>query len=142
MVVLLHVSHFCCPLFLHKLSEQSGFRIMGRGQKASALRVGAKKVSRKKTARGAEVGRRGRGREILPLHFFSSVFFSSSHYIQPTCRSERLVWNSLNQYKLSLVFILDRAVDTSQISFPNLPSLGFVILQHKVMTPINRINFV
>ena len=72
---------------------------------------------------------------MFPLHFFSSVFFSSihSHYIQPTCISERLVWNSLNQYKLSLVFILDRAVDTSQISLPNVPFPSFVILWHKVM---------
>ena len=45
---------------------------------ASALRVGAKKCEQEKTARGAGEGRGGRGREIFPLYFFSSVFFSSS----------------------------------------------------------------
>ena len=50
--------------------------IMGRGSKASALRVGAKKNEQEKTARGAGVGSGGRGREIFLLHFFPSVFFS------------------------------------------------------------------
>ena len=53
--------------------------IMRSGSNASALRVRAKKNEQEKTAMGAEVGSGGRGREIFPLHFFSSVFFSSSH---------------------------------------------------------------
>ena len=135
----------------HELSEQRGFDDNGKGIEGPLLSGQVqRKVSRKKQPGELEQGEGGRGRKILPLHFFSSVFFSSSltrHYIQPTCISERLVWNSLNQYKLSLVFILnslnqyklplvfilDRAFDTSQISFPNLPSPGFVILQHQVM---------
>ena len=120
-----------------QLSEQSGFDDNGEGIEGPLLSGQVqRKVSGKKQPGEQGQGEGGRGREIFPLHFFSSVFFSSSltrHKIQPTCISERLVWNSLNQYKLSLVFILDRAVDTCQISFPNLPSLGIVILQHQVM---------
>ena len=106
------------------------FNAKGRDRMASALRMRAKKCEQETTARGAGVGRGGGvGRYSLSISFHpcSSVRVSC-HYIQPTCISERLVWNSLNQYKLSLVFVLDRPVDASQISFPNLPSPGFVIL--------------
>ena len=86
MVVLLYVSHFCCPSFYGyslktlKLSEQSGFDDNGEGIEGPLLsHMRGKKSEQEKTAMGAGVGRRGRGREIFPLHFFSSVFFSSSH---------------------------------------------------------------
>ena len=138
MVVLLHVSHFCCPLFYdystqtHVLTEQSIFDDNGEGIEGPLFSGQEQRDVNRKNCQGSwGRGRRGRGREIFPLHF-SSVR-ATRHYIQPTCISERLVWNSLNQYKLSLVFILDRAVDTSTISIPNVPSPGFVILQHKVM---------
>ena len=86
MVVLLSVSHFCCPSFYGyslktlKLSEQSGFDDNGEGIEGPLLsHMRGKKSEQEKTAMGAGVGSGGRGREIFPLHFFSSVFFSSSH---------------------------------------------------------------
>ena len=97
----------------------------------STLRVGAKRREQEKTVRGAGVVRGGgvvgRYSLFISFHPCSSVR-ATCHYIQPTCISERLVWNSLNQYKLSLVFILDRTVDTSKVTFPNLPSLRLRVL--------------
>ena len=132
MVVLLHVSHFCCPLFYdyspqtHELSEQSGFDDNGEGIEGLC----SQKREQEKAAKGAEVGRGGvvgRYSLFISFHPCSSVR-ATCHYIQPTCISERLVWNSLNQYKLSLVFILDRTVDTSKVTFPYLPSLRLRVL--------------
>ena len=125
MVVLLHVSHFCCPLIYdyspqtHELSEQSGFDDNGEGIEGLCSR----KREQEKTAKGAEVGRGGvvgRYSLFISFHPCSSVR-ATCHYIQPTCISER-------QYKLSLVFILDRTVDTSKVTFPNLPSLRLRVL--------------
>ena len=55
MVVLLYVSHFCCPSFYgyslktHELSEQSGFNDNGKGIEGPLLSVcSERKVSRKK----------------------------------------------------------------------------------------------
>ena len=115
MVVVLHANHFCVSLFYdyspqtHELSEQSGFDDNGEGIEGPLLSGQAqRKVSRIKQLGEHWQGEVGRGREIFPLHFLSSVFFSSSHshYIQPTCTSECLVQNSLNRSKLLLVFHL------------------------------------
>ena len=85
----------------------------------------------------------GRGGDDLSLHFFFSVFFSSSHSslysIRTTCISE-----------LPL-FILNRAVDiplymppkyVSLISYPQVPLS--CKLRHDIFfqTPVNRINLV
>ena len=64
MVVLLHVSHFCCPLFYnyspqtHELSGQSGFDDNGEGIEGPLF---TKKSEQEKTARGVGVGRGGGG---------------------------------------------------------------------------------
>ena len=87
MVVLLHVSHFCCLLFydnspyrLMSSQDKGALTIMGRGSKGLCSQNRRKETSTGKNCQeswGRE--RRGRGREIFPLHFFSYVFFSSSH---------------------------------------------------------------
>ena len=68
MVVLLYVSHFCCPSFYGyslktlKLSEQSGFDDNGEGIKGPLLsHMRGKKSEQEKTAMGAGVGRGGEG---------------------------------------------------------------------------------
>ena len=152
MVVLLHVSHFCCRCFttivprLTSSQNKVSLTIMGRGSKGLCSKGRHKEKWAGKNSQGSW-GRDGGGVERYSLsisfHPWSSVR-ATCHYIQPTCISERLVWNSLNRYKLSLVFILDRAVDTSQIGFPNVPSPGFVSIRswYFLQTLINKINFV
>ena len=68
MVVLLHVSHFCCPSFYGyslktlKLSEQSRFDDNGEGIIGPLLsHMRGKKSEQEKTAMGAGVGRGGEG---------------------------------------------------------------------------------
>ena len=67
MVVLPHASHFATRCFttivprLKNSQDKVALTIMGRGSKASALRVGAKKNEEEKKARGAGVGSGGEG---------------------------------------------------------------------------------
>ena len=88
MVVLLHVSHFCCPSFYSQ--NKVALTIIGRGSK------GLCSQDARKTAMGAGVGSGGGGGGGLERNSLSISFHPCSsvraprHYIPTECTSERL----------------------------------------------------
>ena len=145
MVVLLHVSHFCCLLFYdyssqsHELTEQSVFDDNGEGIEGTLLSGQAQRdVNRKKLPGELGQGEEGQGQGDIPSPFL----FIRVLQFEPLATIFNLhvylnAWSGRAETSINypLVFILGRAVETSQISFPNLPSPDFVIhnLLHQVM---------
>ena len=81
MVVLLHVSHFCCSFFFTTIvprlmkttnsQNEVALMIIGGDERASSLRIGAKKSVQEKNSEGSWGRERGRGvGRYSPLHFF------------------------------------------------------------------------